>query len=107
MVEPCTAGPLATLVSTKSALAPTPSTAVTVAELVPTEVVNEPDAMVFVTDPAIELVTTAVSVQVEPCGITVPSGRVNEPAPATADTDPPVQPVVVVTEGLALTNPAG
>lgn len=65
MVEPCTAGPLATLVVVKSALELTPSTAVTVAELVPTEVVREPEAIVFVMVPATELVTTAVNVQLE------------------------------------------
>ena len=85
----------------------TPSTAVTVAELVPTDVVNEPDAIVFVKDPATELVTTAVSVHVEPCAIRVFAGRVNDPPPAIAKTDPLVQPTVVVTEGLALTTPIG
>ena len=107
MVEPCTAAPLATLVSVKSALELTPSTAVTVAELVPTEVVKEPDAIVFVIVPATELVTTDVIVQVDPCGIKVPAGSVKEPAPAIADTDPAVQPVVVVTDGLVLMSPAG
>jgi hypothetical protein len=43
-----------------------PRVAVTVAELVPTDVVSEPDAMVLVIVPATELVTTAVNVQVEP-----------------------------------------
>ena len=107
MVEPATPGPLATLVVVKSALELTPRTAVTVAELVPTEVVKEPEAIVFVTVPATELVTTAVSVQLEAWGINVPTGSVKDPAPATADTNPALQPVVVVTAGVVLTSPAG
>ena len=63
--------PTATVLEPTSLLTPrlttgtTPRTAVTVAELVPTEVVKEPEAIVFVTVPATELVTTAVSVQLE------------------------------------------
>lgn len=85
----------------------TPSVAVAVVEFVPTEVVREPEAIVFVTVPKIELVTTAVKVQVDPGGITVPTGNVKDPARATAETSPALQPVVVVTEGLELTRPVG
>lgn len=77
------------------------------AVLVPTEVVSEPEAMVLVTVPLTELVTTAVSVHAEACGIKVPAGSVNELAPAPAETLPALQPVVVVTDGEVLTSPAG
>ena len=85
----------------------TPSVAVAAKGFAPTEVVKEPEAIVFVTVPTTELVTTAVNVQVEAGGINVPAGNVRDPALATADTDPALQPVVVVTDGLALTRPAG
>ena len=85
----------------------TPSEAVAAAAFVPTEVTKASAAMVFVTVPTTELVTTAVNVQVEPGGITVPIGKVKDPARATADTAPALQPTVVVTDGFALTNPAG
>ena len=63
--------------------------------------------MVLVTVPLTELVTTAVNVQAEACGIKVPTGSDNELAPATAATLPALQPVVVVTDGDVLTSPAG
>jgi hypothetical protein len=81
--------------------------AVAVKEFVPTDVVKAPEAIVFVAVPPSELVTTAVRVQVEAGAITVPMGRVREPAPAAADTAPEVQPTVEVTDGEVLTRPAG
>ena len=81
--------------------------AVAVKELEPADVVNEPEGMLLVRVPPIELVTTAETVQVEACGIRVPEGSDNDPAPATAVATPPVQPVVVTLEGLALTRPVG
>lgn len=81
--------------------------AVTVDKFEPTEVVKESEAITFVTVPATELVTTAVNVQVEAGGMTVPAGKVSDPALATADTDPALQPIVVVADGLTLTRPAG
>ena len=71
-MEPCTAGPLITLLTLRSALLATPRTADTVALLEPTEVVSEPDGMVFVSDPETELVTTTLKEQEEPGAITVP-----------------------------------
>lgn len=100
------AGPLITLTRLKSAPS-TPSVAVAVVEFAPTEVVREPEAMVFVTVPTTELVTTAVNVQVDAGGINVPAGNVSDPVLATADTAPALQPTVVVTDGLVLTRPAG
>jgi len=82
-------------------------TAVTVAELVPTEVVKDPDAMVLVAVPLTELVTTDVMVQVEAGGMTVFTGKVSDPAAGVADTRPPLQPTVVVTTGVVFTNPKG
>jgi hypothetical protein len=81
--------------------------AVAVKELEPADVFNEPEGMLLVSVPPIELVTTAEIVQVEACGIRVPEGSDNDPAPATAVATPPVQPVVVTLEGLALTRPVG
>lgn len=74
---------------------------------VPTDVVKEPAAMVFVTVPTTELVRTAVNVQLEPGGIRVPAGKVKNPASATAETAPALQPLVVVTDGLEFTRPIG
>ena len=82
-------------------------TAETVDELVPTEVVSEPGAIVLVTVPLSELVTTTEMVQVDACGIKVPIGRVKEPEPGAADAAPALQPVVMTDEGVALTKPAG
>ena len=85
----------------------TPITAVTVDELVPTEVDSAPGAMVFVTVPLVELVTTTVMVQVDACGIKVPIGRLKEPALGAAVATPALQPVVVTDDGVALNNPVG
>ena len=57
MVRPCVPVlELATLVTVRSAIDNTPRTAVAVRELVPTEVVKEPDGMVLVNVPDTELV---------------------------------------------------
>jgi hypothetical protein len=81
-------------------------TALTVAELVPAEVVKEPDGMVLVTVPPTELVTTTVTVQVDACGIRVPIASVKEPVLGVA-VAPTLQPAVVTDEGVALTRPVG
>ena len=105
--------PTATVVEPTSLLTPrltvgmTPITAEAVDELVPTEVVSEPGAIVLVTVPPIELVTTTVIVQVEACGIKVPIGRVNEPVFGVAVATPAVQPMVLTDGGAALTKPVG
>ena len=63
--------PAATVVEPTSLVTPrlttgvTEMTALTVAELVPTDVVREPAGIVFVNVPPIELVTTTVTVQVD------------------------------------------
>ena len=63
--------PAATVVEPTSLATPrlttgvTEMTALTVAELVPTDVVREPAGIVFVNVPPIELVTTTVTVQVD------------------------------------------
>lgn len=109
MVEPAVAEPaptLDTLVSVKSALAKTLRTAVAVLVLVPTEVVSEPEAIVLVIGPATELVTTAVTVQLEAGGIRVPNDRVKVPAPVAAAAVPPLQ--LVAAAGVeAFTRPEG
>ena len=107
MVAPGVALAGAVIVMAKSAIAFTAKEAVTVAEFAPSEVVNEPAAIVLVTVPANKLVTTAVIVQLEPCGIKVPTGSDSDEPLATAVADPKKQPVVVVTAGEALTNPPG
>lgn len=84
----------------------TPITALTVVELVPTEVVNEPGAIVLVTVPPTELVTTTVMVQVDACGIKVPRGSVKEPVFGVA-VAPRLQPLVMTDAGVALTRPVG
>ena len=105
--------PTATVVLPTSLLTPrltvgtTPITALTVVELVPTEVVNEPGAMVLVTVPPIELVTTTVMVQVDACGIKVPTGRVREPVLGVAVAMLELQPEVRTDEGVALTRLVG
>ena len=95
MVEPAVAVPaptLATLVSVRSALvADTPKTAVIVLELVPTLVVNDPEGIVLVTLPATELVTTAVTVQLDAGGIKLPEDSVSVPSPAVAAAVAPLQ----------------
>jgi hypothetical protein len=88
-------------------VAVTLKTALTVNELVPTEVVKEPAGMVFVTVPPVELVTTTVTVQVDDCGIKVPSDRVKEPVLGVAVAEPEIQPVVLTDDGEAFTKPAG
>ena len=97
----------ATLVRVRSALEVTTRTAVAAEALVPTEVVKEPTAIVLVTVPPTELVTTTVTVQVEACGINVPAGRVKEPELGVAVATAPLQPLVRTEEGVALTKPAG
>ena len=82
-------------------------TAVAVDALLPTDVVNEPEGIVFVSVPLTELVTTTVTVQVEAWGISVPAGSDNEPAPGAADATPAVQPAVVTAGLAALTRPVG
>ena len=105
--------PTATVLEPTSLLTPrltvgaTPITAETVDELVPTEVVSEPGAIVLVTVPLSELVTTTEMVQVDACGIKVPAGRVKEPSPGVAVATPALQPVVVTDDGVALTKPVG
>ena len=105
--------PTATVVEPTSLLTPrltvgmTEIAAVAVKELLPTDVVNEPDGMVFVSVPPIELVTTTVIVQVEAWGIKVPEGSDREPAPATTEATPALQPVVATAGVAALTRPVG
>lgn len=106
MVWPCVATLLeATLVTVKSALDTTPRTAVAVRELVPTEVVNDPDGIVLVNVPATELVTTVVTVQLEAGGISVPADKVKVPSPLVAAAVPALQ--LVWATDVALTRPAG
>ena len=81
--------------------------AVAIRELLPTDVVSEPEGMVFVSVPSRELVTTTVIVQVEACGINVPEGSDRKPAPAAAEATPPLQPVVATAGVEALTRPVG
>ncbi len=57
---------LEVLVICKSALARTIKPALTVAVLVPTDVVREPAGIVLVMLPETELVTTTVTVQLDP-----------------------------------------
>ena len=105
---PGTYGPaLTALLVTKLALKSTPNTAVTVTELVPTEVDREPEAIVLVAVPLTEVVTTDVMKHLEAGGMTVPIGNVSDPAPGAADTVPKLQPIVVVTAGVVFTIPAG
>ncbi len=96
---------LGVLVTVRSALEATERVAVAVLELVPTEVDNEPEGIVLVIVPAMELVTTLVSVQLSPGGIKVPTDKVNVPAPITAAAAPAVQ--LVCATPVALTSPAG
>ena len=93
MVEPMVPLALeATLVTLKSALvADTPKTAVIVLELVPTLVVNDPEGIVLGRLPATELVTTAVTVQLDAGGIKLPDDSVSVPNPAVAVAAPPMQ----------------
>ena len=106
MVWPCVATLLeATLVSVRSATDTTLRTAVAVRELVPTEVVNEPDGMVLVRVPDTELVTTVVTVQLDAGGTTVPDDRVNVPILAVAAAVPELQ--LVEATDVALTSPTG
>ena len=91
----------------RSATALTKSAATAGFAFVPTVVASAPAAMVFVRVPETELVTTDVIVQLALGAMTVPTGSVSDPAPASADTEPDVQPAVVTTDGLVLTKPAG
>ncbi len=95
----------ATLVSVRSALETTLRTAVAVRELVPTEVVNEPDGMVLVKVPDTELVTTVVTVQLDAGGISVPADKVKVPKPAVAAALPALQ--LVCAAEVALNSPTG
>ena len=61
-----------TLLTLKSALLVTPRTAETVVLFEPTDVVSEPDGIVFVSDPDTELVTTTLKEHDELGGISVP-----------------------------------
>ena len=81
--------------------------AVAVEALAPTDVVREPEGIVFVSGPPTELVTTTVTVQVDAWGIKVPDGRDSDPAPAVAVATPALQPVVVTAGVAALTKPVG
>ena len=97
---------LLSLLTARLTVGVTAMAAVAVKELEPTDVVNEPEGIVFVSVPPPELVTTTEIVQVEAWGIRVPEGSDNEPEPAVAKAAL-VQPVVVTLEGLLLTKPAG
>lgn len=81
--------------------------AVAVKELVPTDVTNDPEGMVFVSVPPTELVTTTVIVQEEAWGISVPAGRESDPTLGAAVATPALQPAVVTRGTGALTNPLG
>jgi hypothetical protein len=72
------------LVTAKSACAMTVKVAVTVAVLLPTDVVNEPGGMVLV--PLARLVTTAETEHDAPGGMTVPELTFKNVAPAVAVT---------------------
>ena len=73
----------------------------------PTDVVNEPEGMVFVSVPLTELVTTTVIVHEEAGGINVPAESETDPAPGAAVATPALQPVVVTRGTGALTSPVG
>ena len=79
------------MVTVRSALDTTPRTAVAVRELVPTDVVNDPDGIVLVNVPATELVTTVVTVQLEAGGTSVPADKVKVPSPLVAAAVPALQ----------------
>ena len=96
---------LATLVRVRSALAKTPSTAVAVEVLAPKDVTKDPDAIVLVTVPATELVTTVVTVQLEAGGINAPTDKVKVPKPTVAFAEPALQ--LVCAADVALTKFAG
>ena len=85
MVEPCTAAPLATLVSVKSALAPTGVTTVTVLFGLGSVVVAVTPA-VLVTEPPVAAVTVALTTRVKvwPSAKLVVPAVVLAPALATA-----------------------
>ena len=99
------AGALSVIATSDTEL--TTKTAEAAFSLVPTLVTKAPAAIVLVTVPATELVTTTVTVQMDAGEINVPAGRVTDPPPGGAVATPPVQPVVVTAEGDALTNPPG
>ncbi len=110
MVWPCVpVEELATLVTVRSAIESTPRVAVAATELVPTDVVKEPAGIVLVSVtvevPEIELVTTVVTVQLEPGGTTVPADKVKVPRFAVAAAVPALQ-LVWATE-VALTRLTG
>ena len=108
VVPPSTSVLLATtLVTPRVTTGTTPITAETVDEFVPTEVVSEPGAIVLVTVPPTELVTTTEIVQVDAWGIKVAAGKVKEPKPGVAEAMPALQPVVATDDGAALTKPVG
>ena len=74
----------ATLLTVRSATLSTLRIAVAVVALVPTEVLKDPDGMVFVSVPDTELVTTEEREQLDPAGITVPAARFKVPNPTEA-----------------------
>ena len=94
-----------TLLTLKSALLVTPSTAETVVLLEPTEVVKEPDGIVLVSDPDVELVTTTLSEHDELGAMTVPWAKVKVPSPIVALAVPGLQ--LVEAKELKLTRPTG
>ncbi|MBC7610348.1 MAG: hypothetical protein H7228_12400 [Polaromonas sp.] len=75
----------------------------------PNDVVKEPDGIVLVSvtvdAPEIELVTTVVTVQLEPGGITVPADKVKVPKFAVAAAVPALQ--LVWANEVALTRLTG
>ena len=104
-MEPCTAGPLITLLTLKSALPLTIKVADAAVLLLPTDVVKDPAAMVLVKVPEVELVTTTVTVQDELGGMTEPAAKVTALCPIVAVAVPGLQLVKALEE--KLTSPAG
>jgi hypothetical protein len=94
-----------TLLTVKSALLLTLSTAVALVGLLPREVVSDVGGMVLVKLPATLLVTTLVIVQLPPGGMSDPTDKVTVPKLALALAAAPMQ-LVCATE-LELTRPTG
>ena len=106
MVEPAVPTLLeATLVTDRSALDKTLNAAVAVFEFDPTFVVKDPDGMVLVNVPEIELVITVVNVQLAAGATTAPEDNVRVPNPTVADATPAIQ--LVLAKEVALTSPDG
>ena len=93
------------LVTRKFTTAATLNVALPTFEFAPTVVVREPTGIELVIVPVNVLVTTDVTVQEAPGGMTVPTGKVSVPNPALTDGTPATQ-LVAATE-LKLTRPAG